>query len=149
MSSSLAIVQKFFPDVEKVVDARKPIDIEVTPPDVASSKVRNHKTCALAVACKRKMHLDGVVISRAVAYLVKDDVATRYLVPEMVTREIVAFDRGGKFEPGTYKLYQPHEAIKLNRERKAPNGPRNKKRQAPHRLTANIRSVLGAEEGGR
>ena len=78
MASALSIVQQLFPNVNKVVDAKKDINIEVTKSDTTSATVRNHKACAMAVACKRKLKLDGVIMSVSTAYLVTGDKATRY-----------------------------------------------------------------------
>lgn len=141
---SLSIVQRFFPDVEVVKDASRNVTIEVTKKDINSSQVKNLKSCAIAQACKRAMHLDGVVISRSIAYLVKDKHAIRYVLSDAATKEIIAFDRGGSFEPGEYKLHKPHDAIAINSGHQAPTS-RNKKRAkrgSPRHLTANIRMSL-------
>ena len=120
MSRSLAIVQGLFPSVKKLVDAKTDRKIEVTKADTKSAKVRNHKACAMAVACKRKLNLDGVIMSISTAYLVKDEIATRYMVPNAVSREITAFDRNADFEPGEYQLKAPSGGEKLNSGRKGP-----------------------------
>lgn len=104
MASALNIVQKVFPHVTSVVDATKDAAVEVTKRDTTSATVRNHKACAMAVACKRKLDLDGVIMSVSTAYLIKGNKATRYRVPQSVSREIVAFDRDAVFEPGEYNL---------------------------------------------
>lgn len=108
--SSLSTVKKFFPNVRKVTDARTNAYVEVTPKDVSISKLKNHKQCAMAVACKRKFNLDGVIIAKSVAYLVKGNSARRFHVPESVSREVVSFDRGAGFSEGKYAL----QAISLS-----------------------------------
>jgi hypothetical protein len=40
-------------------------------------------------------------------YLIKGKKATRYILPASTQKEIIAFDRGGKFMPGTYTLQAP------------------------------------------
>lgn len=50
MAYALSIVQRLFPDVTKIVDAKKDSVIEVTKSDTKSATVRNHKACAMAVA---------------------------------------------------------------------------------------------------
>lgn len=100
MPSALEIVRGYFPGVKEVNDAKKGVEIEVTRPDVSNAERRSHRTCAMAVACKRKMDLDGVIISVKTAYLIKGNKATRYKVPESVSREVVSFDRGSQFESG-------------------------------------------------
>ncbi len=102
--STLSTVQKFFPNVKKVTDAKTNAYVEVTSADVSASKIKNHKQCAMAVACKRKFHLDGVIIAKSVAYLVKGNSARRFKVPESVSREVVSFDRGSGFSAGKYAL---------------------------------------------
>ena len=59
---SMAIVRFFFPQVENVIDSLKGALIEVTLSDASHGDVKNHKTCALAIACKRFFHADGVII---------------------------------------------------------------------------------------
>jgi hypothetical protein len=144
---ALSIVQKYFPQVKIVVDAGRPRIIEVEDQDLKKSNVQSHKSCAMAVACKRSLHLDGVLISRKVAYLVRGDKAIRYLVPEAVSREIVAFDRGAGFAPGTYRLvpFPPFNRLGVHK----PTGP--KKSKATHQprfrhVTSGIRAMLGAAE---
>ena len=78
MPASLTTVKKFFPKVKSITDSRKNIKIEVTKGDANSKAVKQHDACAFAVACKRALHLDGTIISRTVAYLIKGDKAIRY-----------------------------------------------------------------------
>jgi len=146
MKGSLGIVKKFFPNVKKVIDATDNSFIEVTAKDASSRAVRDHGACVMAVACKRKLKLDGVIIARSVAYMVKDNVATRYTLPPSVSREIVSFDRGAGFETGTYELSKVGKANKLGRVREDLKSGRdygNKKVQKFQHITTNIRTVLG------
>ena len=146
MKSALNIVQKFFPKVGAVKDATRNTVIEVTKRDEAASRRKDHNQCAMAMACQRAMHLDGVIIARTIAYLVKDRVATRYCLPESVTREVVSFDRGGGFAPGEYKLLKPNISHRLdsagghNRQKK-----NTAKRPEPKHMTSGIRTVLGSK----
>lgn len=122
--SALGIVRKYHPEVNRVVDAKKPLTIEVTASDCRSGNSGKASSCAMAKACERDF--DGAVISLSVAYMVKGDRATRYRVPASVQREIVSFDRAHKFEPGTYKLKAPNTTEKLGSAKHA-----NKKDWAP------------------
>lgn len=147
--TALRNVQKFFPKVTKVVDATRDVEVEVTPSDVSASKKREHAVCAMAVACKRKTHATGVIISRAVAYVIKGRRAERYLVPASVAREIVSFDRGAGFEPGEYKLTKPGRSLELGRvhgghvrENEGQSSVTSLQKAARH-FTANIRTSLG------
>lgn len=147
MPNAIQIVNRYFPDVLHVRDAKRRARIEVTNRDTASALRRTHKTCAMAVACKRKMDLDGVIISVHTAYLVKGTEAVRYQLPQRIAREIISFDRGAKFYAGDYSLNVPQ----------TPLGPRGAKRggghqggagsglRRPKHLTKGIRSVLGSK----
>jgi len=112
--TALEIVQKFYPNVKHVKDATKDIVVEVTDSDSKSKAVRNHKECAFAHACKRERVAEATIISRKISYLINGDTATRFATPESLAREIVAFDRNAKFEPGIYNLRRPSPTEKLN-----------------------------------
>ena len=150
MATALQVVKKFFPGVKTVVDATRNARIEVTKRDEATSKRKSHKTCAMAVACKRKFHLDGVIISSNRAYLVKGDKARRFELPPSVTKEVVSFDRGGGFEPGEYELSRVSPTSRLDAPR--PSGKAHPKtsgsniasRKFQHR-TGGIRISLGSK----
>src|SRR6267142_2410552 len=122
MATALALVKKFFPEVKTVTDAKKNVNIEVTNADDKAAAKKSHKTCAMAVACKRKFKLDGVVISVNRAYLVKGDRARRFVLPPSVEREVVSFDRGGGFEPGEYELSKVPKGSTLGRKKSKANG---------------------------
>lgn len=140
MPSALRIVQQFFPQVKSVVDAKELIRIRVSPQDGITGKGKAHDGCALAVACKRLFHLDGAIVSTGTAYLVKGHKATRYQVPNAVSREIVSFDRGAGFAPGTYALYSP---TPMGRDREhAPSQGASRKREKPRHMTTGIRAML-------
>jgi hypothetical protein len=148
MNSALNIVKKFFPAVTKVVDATTDTIIEVTNHDAKSSKKRDHNSCAFAVACKHKFTADGVIVSLSKAYIINGKKATRYTIPESVSREIVAFDRDGSFEPGEYKLNKPSKFQKLGSQYGGNDyapGNGKKKRGFVHH-TGGIRTVLGSKE---
>jgi hypothetical protein len=143
MASALQIVKKFFPEVKSVVDATRDTTIKVTVKDEKASHKLSHKACAMAVACKRTMNLDGVIISIRTAYLIKDKKATRYTLPDSVTREIVSFDRGGGFMPGEYEMRKPRKGQRLGEP-----GGHNKSRTGTgikirrHHFTSGIRTNL-------
>lgn len=147
--STLSVVNKFFPKVTSVIDATHNQAIEVTLKDASSKAVKDHKGCAMAVACKRKFHLDGVIISRSVAYLVKGKQARRFKLPQSVSREVVSFDRGAGFAPGIYALAKVPMLNRQGARAKRDDPKRSHKSQNPNKikrfrhLTINVRSVLG------
>ena len=147
MTKALSIIQKNFPEVKKVVDSKKGLTIEVTGRDVSSSKRKKHSECAMAVACKRALNLDGVIISMSKAYLIKDGTATRFDVPASIRTEVVSFDRGSGFETGEYELKKPHHDLKsfhIGGQRKTATG-KGKAHSKKH-VTKNVRAILGSAE---
>lgn len=149
MANALATVQSFFPKVKRVVDANKDAFIEVTKADTNSAQVQQHDGCALAVACRKAWKLDGVIISRRTAYLVKGNRARRFQLPDSTSREIVSFDRGAGFAEGRYELHRPPKCARLGvrpgrggSKNHTPNG--NYVKQFRH-ITTGIRTVLGSE----
>lgn len=147
MTRILDIVQKFFPEVTQVVDATRNQSIEVTARDLTTAAKKDHKTCAMAVACKRAMHLDGVIISRTTAYLIKDKKARRFLLPSSVEHEIVSFDRGAGFAAGHYQLNKVSAAKKLGSQNggHGPHTGSGKPKRFRH-MTTGVRTVLGGEQ---
>lgn len=149
MASALSIVQKLFPSVTEVKDAKIDSFVEVTKSDTTSATVRNHKACAMAVACKRKLNLDGVIMSVSTAFLIKGNTATRYRVPPSVAREITVFDRNAAFEPGKYKLSKINAGRELGKRRGSlpdKGGPTSGKLLSRFRhKTGGIRASLGSK----
>jgi len=149
MASSLQIVKQFFPNVKKVNDGDEPLEIEITREDNTKSRVQDHNGCAMAVACKRKFKLDGVIISIDRAYMIRGNTATRYTVPQSVQREIVSFDRKAGFRVGNYHLAAVSKSNRIGSHR-GPHGDnktrgsgRMKKRF--HHITDGIRAALGSK----
>lgn len=145
-SHALAVVRKFFPNVDKVSDATGTVDVSVTAADDKASRKKDHAECAMAMACKREMKLDGVIVSRKTAYLIKGGTATRYELPESTSREVVSFDRGSGFAPGDYHLRPPSESRRLGAITGGggPTKTTRKIRRVHH--TAGIRAVLGSKK---
>jgi len=141
--SAIRGIKKFFPKVTKVIDATSNARIEVLKKDINSSAVKQHDACAMAVACKRKFKLDGVIISRTTAYLIKGNQARRFKLPPSVEKEIVSFDRGAGFAPGTYELTKVPPSSKLgSRERPQYSKNRSVKEKRAQHITTEIRTDL-------
>ena len=145
--SALRIVTRYFPQVNSVNDAQRPIIVEVTSDDVEQSKVKDHLTCALAVACKRAFKADGVIIGLTRSYIIKGFTATRYQNAETISREVITFDRFGKsgFDTGYYALSPVCPSSKLgNPHRSGASGKKNPKSKPRFRhFTSGVRTVLG------
>jgi hypothetical protein len=141
--TALEIVRRFHPDVESVKDSTKPLIIEVTKKDASSTAVKNHKECAMAMACKRQLKADGIIICLSTSYIIKGKQATRYKTTETVSREVVSFDRKAGFETGIYELARIPKSSKLGSN----NGRRGKgkEKQFPPKFsghrTDNVRLI--------
>lgn len=141
-SMALRIVQRYHPKVTSVTDAKRPTAIEITAEDCAAGKMRGPSECAMARAFSR--HYDGAIISLSTAYLIKGTKATRYLVPDTVSREIVSFDRAHDFRPGIYHLaaIEPARRIGIKRSQPRRTDPKKyKKAKKKRHYTAGIRSI--------
>ena len=144
MKGSLNIVQKFFPEVTSVSDSKKTIQVEVIEADSKNAKVKNHQACAMAVACKRAMQADGVIVAMTKAYIIFGKKAIRYALPESVSREVVSFDREAGFAPGIYQMRPPKPTDKLGAVRGGNHHTGTGKPAKFHHYTIGIR-VLGSE----
>lgn len=111
-----------------VVDAVTPLTFGVTQRDVDMGGVKAPEACAFALACKRKRHSSDVRVYLSVTYIKSRNCWIRYLTPHSMRTEIVAFDRGGTFSPGTYTLMPPGTARAVGARPKVrnPRGPRTR-----------------------
>jgi len=91
-----------------VVDATKPLKLEVTSADCKLATRKNPGCCAVAKACGRELKIRGVRVHLSRLYLLAGKTWTRYIVHSSLRQEIIAFDRGGKFQPGVYTFQAPN-----------------------------------------
>lgn len=142
-SSSLMLVQKHFPQVERVVDADEGVAITVTKRDCFNGKRKKPEGCALAKACVRELEADGAIINISYSYLIVGKVATRYQTSVSVAREIVSFDRHHEFEPGKYLLSKVRPSARLGYSRHSGPSGRGTPWKMPKKIhshkTENIR----------
>ena len=96
-----------------VVDALKPLDIRITADDVRRGAQKNATSCAAARALCREGFTEARVHAARTYVKQPDGKWLRYFTGDGLRSEIVAFDRGGAFEPGEYRLapIQPSERI--------------------------------------
>lgn len=95
-----------------VVDADESIDLHVLAKDVNGANKRDPANCAAAKAGKRELGTDvRVFLSRT--YVKSKDHWVRYITPQSAQREIISFDRGSSFQPGTYTIPAPSSGQKL------------------------------------
>lgn len=134
-----------------ILNATKSVVLHITDKDIKSSKKRSNNACAAAKACMRQMKVSDVRVHLGRVYVKKAATSkhwVRYLTSPTLRREIVAFDRGGSFEPGEYKLSKivPSKATgkKVGKDGYKPTGKR--KRSRSYILTPNVRAT--AVQGG-
>jgi hypothetical protein len=110
---------------KKVVDATKPAKITITPKDIAKGDNKNPSGCAAAQAA---MHsLENCISARVHigrVYIEQERRWVRYNTSDALRTEIVAFDRGGQFEPGEYTL-RPVSANETTEGRARKRGEKN------------------------
>jgi hypothetical protein len=144
-SRALNIVRKFFPGVTRVNDGDNRIAVEVTVRDSNKSVALDHRHCALAIACKRSQHADGVIIGTKTAYIIKGKIATRYELLESTAREIVSFDRKAGFAPGLYDLVPPGKGRRLGEGQTGRTHNESTRKVRMKHYTAGIRTMLNRQ----
>lgn len=98
-----------------VKDADEKIAVTITKNDVRTGTLKEAKSCAAANALCRQTGAKEARVHFSRAYLKVGKVWKRYQVPNALRAEIIAFDRGGKFEPGEYVLHPITQAQRLDR----------------------------------
>ena len=141
---SLAVVNRFFPNVIEINDANKVVVVKVNEKDTKASKRKDHGHCALAEACLHgELHPTGMIVSRSTAYIINKNVATRYYLPERIRKEIVSFDRGGGFETGEYRMLPPQKTRRLGHLTGGHKGQHGRSgNKIIRNITKNIRTSL-------
>lgn len=124
----------------EVVDARKKVKIEITPSDIKKGSTKDAAACAAALSCMRQLSATEARVHLGRTYVKQDKKWVRYNTGYALRSEIVAFDRGGAFEPGIYVLspIQPSRRDSGKRQGTAGSGKRTKplkKRSTPHIVT--------------
>jgi hypothetical protein len=128
-----------------VYDATEPITFTVTKRDANKGGIKDPESCAMALACKREQHSKDVRIHINYSYVLQKDHWLRYRTPACVGREIIAFDRGGTFDPGEYMLLVPFKSNRLNHVKKhdpiriGRRGKQMAKKRYMH-ITTNVRT---------
>jgi len=113
-----------------VIDATEDITFTITSTDIKKASLKSPSSCVMAQACKRETkHEARVHISRIYIKENGGDTWLRYYVPQSVRTEIIAFDKGGAFAPGTYTITAPTKSQKIGYQlnRKRSTGPRKRK----------------------
>lgn len=92
---------------KKVVNARQRVTLRISAKDARTGASKDPGACAAAKAAMREIPnctMARIHLGRAYLFDNKTDTWKRYKTTDALRSEIIAFDRGGKFEPGTYDL---------------------------------------------
>lgn len=116
-----------------VVNAKKAIILKVNTADIKSAKTKDPSGCAAAVACRRQLGATEARVHLGRTYVRYNGRWERYITSSPLRDEVVAFDRGGRFEPGEYYLLriQPSKA-KGGKQGAVKYKKRGNKRKSPH-----------------
>lgn len=93
----------------KIKDAKRGLPVRIEARDIKGSKRREPDACAAARAIMRQCEVDDARVYRNVVYARHKGQKhyTRYRTPTRVREELIAFDRGGSFEPVSVTLLPP------------------------------------------
>ena len=125
-----------------VVDAKRPLTLKVTKTDIAKAAdgIQKPDKCAVARACYRELHVIEARVHLSRVYLrTNDSNWVRYKTPAAMRDEIIAFDRGGAFEPAEFYLAPCPPAAKLGQPSRGRTNTVTGKKRRQHTLT-NVRS---------
>src|SRR2546429_9509040 len=135
----------YWPQVERVVDARRRLLIHVNQTDITLATPKDAANCVMARACKREQEVDAVLVFPTRAYILQDTLATRFNVPESTTREIAILDRGGRVVGGAFHFAPPSPKARMGAQHPAADGKKDGSRpraQPVHLRTEGLRRAL-------
>lgn len=101
-----------------VQDGTKPITLNVKNIDISRANTKEPDACAVARACYRELKAKEVRVHLSRVYVRLNGSFLRYCTPAALRSEIIAFDRGGEFEPGQYALSVPPPSRTLTGKRR-------------------------------
>jgi hypothetical protein len=132
-----------------VRDAKQKIVLTITPQDVKSGAKKNSNSCAAANALCRQEGCEAAKVHMSRAYIKKGKTWYRFAVPLALKNEVLAFDRGGAFEPGEYILAPVQPSIRLGAPRSDKPDTRGKrnhksegKRKRPYHVVSGVRARM-------
>jgi hypothetical protein len=139
---------------KRVVDAKRSAMIHITAKDVKEGNNKNPSSCAAAKAAKHSLSCLSARVHIKRVYIEKKDKWLRFETPDALRTEIIAFDKGGSFQPGDYKLraIMPSATTERRREVDHDRHLRKKSNQHPRKklLVAKVKrhSVTGIRPKG-
>lgn len=131
-----------------IIDAKRSLTLRVTAGDIKGADLKDPADCVVARACRRDLRAKEVRVHLARVY-VRTNAGSwqRFVAPKAMRTEIIAFDRGGSFEPQDFVLKTPSEAKQAkgtrqggkSRHSHARNNPNRKLRKSPV-IVKNVRT---------
>jgi len=123
-------------------NAKLPLVLAIMPEDIEQATRKDSANCAIACAARRVFHTAEVRIHLSRIYIRKGRVWLRFMTPQSLRNEIIAFDRGGSFCPGEHWLAAPPPAKQTGKRQgsdvERPTGGRGKPRN-PYHYTEEVR----------
>lgn len=132
-----------------VVDTDQKLPLQITKRDCSIGSLKEPSSCAAARAICRQPGIKEARVHISRVYVQIGKRWIRYMTPDSLRSEIIAFDRGGKFQPGEYTLLpiQPVARFDAKKKKRVPenrDGSRPQKRLKAH-VVKGIRSHGGTE----
>lgn len=127
-----------------VLDATKKVVISIGNSDIKNGNSKDPAGCAAARACVRQ--LQGVEQARVHLgriYLKIGKRWLRYQTPDAIRSEVIAFDRGGSFEPGDYVIAPmclAHRSTDRHLNKNRPAGKKRKGESLPYHTVTGVRA---------
>jgi hypothetical protein len=123
-----------------IIDSNNPLVLRITQRDINGASIKDPENCAVARACRRELHAIEVRVHLARTYVrLNRHNWIRYMTPRPLRDELIAFDRGGTFEPGEYQLsmLSPSNRSGVIRRGGIANG---KGKRRKHHIITNVRT---------
>jgi hypothetical protein len=132
-----------------IVNSDKEIYVTVTKTDIARASKKDPAKCAVAKACERafgttaRVHLGRV-------YVKEGDHWVRFLTPSTMRQELITFDKGGEFEPRSFRLPPPPPAKRTGkRQGSGKDTPgrshRSKSKRSSYHIVHDVRTHAAAD----
>ncbi len=133
----------------KVVDPKGKITLHITASDVAKGNTKDPAACAAARCIMREVpECVEARVHLGRTYIKTKDKWLRYTTPRSLRSEIIAFDRGGKFEPGTYSLSPMTPSNRLGKKTYATSNVGRMKPKHLQKPRAKPHTVTGVRQHG-
>jgi hypothetical protein len=126
-----------------VEDAADELVITVTKKDVQNGSIKNSRSCAVARALIREKGFQAARVHVSRSYVKVNGKWRRYNTPAALRTEVVAFDRGGQFTPGEYRLTPVQPTARLDTPAPAKSQHRRVRRQ--HHVLSGVRDQMKAD----